>query len=174
VRARLLVGDGPTPPGIAQYAGIGSLEGWLRVAAVRTALNAIRGAKREVRARESLLAAVGEPITEPELALVKVRYRGALEQATVKAFEQLPADQRELLRLYVVDGLTLEELSRIHDVHTATVSRWLTRIRDKIAADARRYFASECHLPPSECDSLLRVVQSEMHVSVARLLGGAA
>jgi len=167
LRARLFVGENPA---IAQYAGVGSLEGWVRVTAVRTALNTLRGARREVSARDSLLAAVGSSGVEPELELVKQRYRGELEQATVRAFEQLPDEQRELLRLYVVDGLTLEELARIHEVNASTVSRWLLRIRDKIAADARRHFAERCDLPASECESLVRAVQSEMHVSVARLL----
>ena len=44
------------------------------------------------------------------------------------------------------------------------------RIRDKLQSDARRHFADACALDPSECDSLVALVQSHMHVSVQRLL----
>jgi RNA polymerase sigma-70 factor, ECF subfamily len=170
VRHRLLVADPGRTPGLAQYAGRGSLEGWIRVAAARIALNLLRGRKRDAAAREAA-AALGPIELSPELRLIKERFREPMERATERAFASLPDDQRDILRLHVLDGLTLEELGRLYDVHASTVSRWLARIRDKIATDTRRYFADQCGLEPGECDTLVRAVQSELEVSVERLLG---
>jgi RNA polymerase sigma-70 factor (ECF subfamily) len=170
VRGRLLVAEPGRRPALAQYAGRGSLEGWIRVAAARAALNLLRGRRRDERTRDAAAALEVEDLG-PELRLVKERFREPMREATQRAFAALPDDHRELLRLHVLDGLSLDELGRLHDVHASTVSRWLARIRDKIAADTRRYFAERCGLPPGECDTLVRAVQSDLELSVERLLG---
>lgn len=171
LRTKLFVASGGGLPHIAQYAGRGALAGWLRVAAVRIALNSLRQSRRrDAREDDWVAGDAAPPLDDPELGYLKQRYQQELERAMTRAFERLADDQRELLRLYVSEGLTLDELARIHDVNASTVSRWLARIRDKLQHDARRHFADACRLEPSECDSLVALVQSHLHVSIQRLL----
>ncbi|MCA9620636.1 MAG: sigma-70 family RNA polymerase sigma factor [Myxococcales bacterium] len=166
-RSRLADDEGSVLDG---YAGRGPLRGWLRTALRRMGLNRLRGEGRRKKREEGWFAdyALGEE--DPELDLLKDRYRGELEEAIKRAFERLAQDQRELLRLYVIEGNTLDQLAAEHGVNPSTVSRWLARIRDKHASDARRHFAETCALAPSECESLVQLVRSNMHVSVERLL----
>lgn len=157
-------------PGIASYSGAGSLAGWLRTAVTRIALNQRRTDQRRQAREEGWFADQLLPAGDPELDYLQERYRSELQDALTAAFERLQDDQRRLLRRYVIDGETLETLASEHGVALSTVSRWLSRIRDKLAADARRHFAQACSLDPSECDSLVRLVKSDLHVSVLRLL----
>lgn len=170
LRAKLFVPSGGALPHIAQYAGRGSLAGWLRVGAVRIGLNSLRQSRRRDAREDDWAGDAALPVDDPELDYLKQRYQKELEIAMTRAFEHLADDQRELLRLYVSEGLTLDELARLHDVNASTVSRWLARIRDKLKSDARRHFADACALDASECDSLVALVQSRMHISVERLL----
>lgn len=165
-----LLGPADTEPGIASYSGAGSLAGWLRTAVTRIALNQRRTDQRRQAREEGWFADQLLPDGDPELEYVQQRYRRELQEALTLAFERLQDDQRTLLRRYVVEGETLEALATEHGVALSTVSRWLSRIRDKLAADARRHFAQACALDPSECDSLVRLVKSDLHVSVYRLL----
>jgi RNA polymerase sigma-70 factor, ECF subfamily len=168
LRAKLFGGD--VEPGISKFAATGSLAGWLRTAATRIALNRRRGAKRRQAREEVWFAEQLLVDTDPELEFLKERYRVELEEAMTLAFERLAGDQRELLRRYIVQGASLQDLADAHSVDPSTISRWLSRIRSKLAEDARRHFAQACALEPSECESLVRLVKSDMHVSVLRLL----
>lgn len=47
LREQLLMGSEGKPPKLAEYSGKGALGGWLRVTAVRTALNHLRAAGRK-------------------------------------------------------------------------------------------------------------------------------
>jgi len=176
VRTRLLLpetrSDGTSrPPLIGSYRGSGSLHGWLRSTAARTALNSLRGDRRRAaRDKQSMASQLASEIDEPELGYIRAHYREELQHALEQAFLRLTDEQRDLLRLYTVEGLGLDELAGIHGVAASTVSRWLARIRAKLGSDARRYFAERLSLADAECDSLVRLLQSNLHLSVARLL----
>lgn len=172
LRTRLFTADGERPAAITSYAGRGPLSGWLRRIARNMALNMRRASRGEVALDEA-----GEHVTttEPvaadaELLLLKVRFRPQLREAIAFAFARLAPDQKTLLRDYVVDGKTLEQIAADRAVAVSTVSRWLSRVRAKLGRDAKRRFAEETNLPGTECDSLIRVVTASMHLSVGRLL----
>ncbi len=172
LRTRLYTNDGGRGAAVARYAGRGPLSGWLRSSARNIALNMRRASRGEVAVDDADHLADPSAATTPdaELLLLKARFRPQLQEAIAHAFARLAPDQRALLRQYVVKGKTLEQIAADHEVATSTVSRWLTRVRDKLARDAKRRFASETELPANECDSLIRVVTGSMHLSVGRLL----
>lgn len=167
-REKLLAG---TPPKLAQYSGKGALGGWIRVVVVRTALNTQRAEKRHVPRDDELLATrIAEDSADPELQVMKAEYADTLAQAVAGAFRRLTSEQRNLLRLYVIDELSLAELGKLHAVDASTISRWLTKIRVRLLEEAQAELLERHALRPSECASVMRLVRSDLHLSLARLL----
>jgi len=162
VRERLLVGS---PPRIAEYGGQGPLSAWLRAVAVRTALNARRGGARESPVSRPPDSPVSK---DPELALLRERFREAFRQAFAHAVAQLTPRERTVLRLSVLDGLTLQRIGAIYRKDASTISRWLDAARHALHAHTRA--ALQPDVPPSELDSVLRAADSELNLSLSRLL----
>jgi len=88
MREMLLVPAHGAETGIAEYSGRGALSNWVRIIAVRTALRL----RREQRSPGTFLEAESElPGTlDPELDYLKLRYRGAYEEALHVALASLP------------------------------------------------------------------------------------
>lgn len=167
-REKLLSG---APPKLAQYSGKGALGGFIRVVVVRTALNTQRAEKRHVPRDDDLLATrIAEDSADPELHVMKAQYADTLAQAVAGAFRRLTSEQRNLLRLYVIDQLSLAELGKLHAVDASTISRWLTKIRARLLEEAQAELLERHALRPSECASVMRLVRSDLHLSIARLL----
>jgi RNA polymerase sigma-70 factor (ECF subfamily) len=125
---KLLHDPGGTPK-LALYTGRGPLSGWLRVVAVREAHNAKRGRDEDADAVSSRREAPGP---SPESAVVKARYRTAFRAAFEEALRAMPVDQRNILRLHYLDGLTLPDTARAYGVSRATAARWLADARAEV------------------------------------------
>jgi RNA polymerase sigma-70 factor (ECF subfamily) len=80
-------------PGAATYRGRGPLRSWLRVAAVRAALNE-RRAEERVRRRETAAPEPTSAARDPELDLMKARYRPEVTRAIEDALRALEPDRR--------------------------------------------------------------------------------
>jgi RNA polymerase sigma-70 factor (ECF subfamily) len=173
LRARLFVRSGGALPRIATYSGRGPLAGWLKVAAVRVAVGHYR-ASRAARERsvdgDVLERLAPSASADPELAYLRARYQAVFEDALKQALTALTPQQRTLLRLYYVDGIRVEKLGAMSGVHGSTVSRWLARARGTLLRETRRLVVAAVPLSDSEYDSLLRVVRSGFHLSLARFL----
>ena len=123
LRERLLVGPHAK---IHDYRGGGALAGWVRTAAVRTALNLRRATRREtplstpVERIDSLL--------DPAIELLRQRHAGDIDAALRRAIAALESRARLLLQFYYVDGLTLAQIGRLRHVHESTISRRLTKL----------------------------------------------
>jgi RNA polymerase sigma-70 factor (ECF subfamily) len=165
LRERLFVGTAETPPKIGEFAGRGPLEGWVRVIALRIAVNLIRGQGKE-RASPAAEAAH----VDPELDLIRRKYAPQFKQAFESALGSLSSEHRHLLRMHFVDALTLDELASVFRVHRVTVARRLAAARGAILDEARRLLVQRLTLTPTECESLFGLVRSEIDVSIFRLL----
>jgi RNA polymerase sigma-70 factor (ECF subfamily) len=166
---KLLVPEADQAPRIAEYAGTGSLEGWVRIAALRTALNRQRGEGRREKAGSRALA-LSAPTPDPELELLKHRHRADFEEAFRLALASLPPRDRGLIRMHYLDGLSVPEISRLHGVHRATGARWLASAQAAVLEETRRLLRQRLGLSPTECDSLLGLVQSRLEVTLHSLL----
>jgi RNA polymerase sigma-70 factor (ECF subfamily) len=172
LRFDLLVGDGA--PKIADYAGRGELAGWLRVTATRRALSQLR---REGRAREAalddmLLEHWPDASPDPEGKHLRAKYTAELKRAIREAFAALEVRQRNLLRQHVLDDLTIDDLARLYRVHRATCARWLADARAELGKGTRKRLIAALGLRFSEVDSLLRFLDSDIELSISRILHG--
>ena len=170
LRQKLLVGSGSGRPKIDDYGGRGALGQWLRAAALRVALNLLTSRKSTAIESAGALARMAAAGPDPEMTLIKRRYAPEFQAALEGAVDSLPPKERNLLRLYFLQGLTVEEIGRMEGAHKSTISRWLSRARKELLADVRARLGAKLRLTDGELDSLLSVVRSQLDISVRRVL----
>jgi len=142
------------------------------VAAARVALNLKRGEK-QAPSTDEVLAELAALEPDPELAHLKRLYRAELGAALSEALAELPARQRAVLRLHYVDGLRLAQIGALYRAHESTVSRWVSAALSSVAAAAKRRLVERLALSASGVESIARLVQSQLDLSVRRILSQA-
>jgi RNA polymerase sigma-70 factor (ECF subfamily) len=162
LRQQLLVGPEPR---LASYNGSTPLASWLRVIAVRRAIDHRRAKKPEQDSGELEDLWVGP---DPELDAIKVHDALALRNLLHQALQALPPGARNLLRLHYLEGISLERLAIIERVHRATVARRIADARDQVLDSVREGLSRTLRLSPDEGDSLLRFVRSRIELSLRR------
>jgi len=170
VREKLFVRGAATEPLIARYGGRGSLRAWVRSIAVRTAIKDMRGAARLVSVDEEVFLEFAATTEDPELEPYKQRYREDFRAAFRAATEQLTVRERNILRHYYLDGLSIDDLGKLYRVHRATSARWIVDLRAALLDGVRAELASRLALGESELRSLLDLVKSQLELSLSRLL----
>jgi RNA polymerase sigma-70 factor (ECF subfamily) len=165
LRTRLLVGDGSSPPKLADYSGRGRLAAWLRVAANNEALMLLRRRREEPRPSRELRAGAIASRVDPEGALFRQRHRQQFQAALDEALAALTPRERNLLRAYFVDEMTIDQLSARFRVHRSSAARWVQKAQERVLDETRRLLGERLQLSPSEFASLARLVKSELHLS---------
>lgn len=168
VREALLTGHAGRPPTIAAYSGRGPLGAWVRVSAVRAAIRHARRT-RATSGDEGTLD-LRAPGADPEMELLKRRYAADLREAFVATLGALTADERNVLRMHYLDGLTIEEVGAAYRVSRATAARWLARARERILEETRDRLKGRLGVQDRELDSLMALAASRMPSSLHRHL----
>ncbi len=176
LRERLLMGRideragadaSPPEPKIAEYSGKGALGGWLRVAAVRTALNQVRGGAQPAdKGIEELSFSV-----DPELAYLKEHARDLFDDAFRRVLGALDPNERTILRLHYIEGLTMDQLSSLYKTPRSTIARRVAEAREQILAATETVLRDERGLSPSAVASVIRQARSQLRVTITRLFG---
>jgi RNA polymerase sigma-70 factor (ECF subfamily) len=178
VRQRLFVGGGtagtPTSAGkISEYGGRGDLRRWVRSVAVRTCLNDLRKGKREILVDDDhLIAQHAIAQDDPEIEYMKRTYSEQFKAAFSEALKQLGPREQTLLRYHHVDGLNIDEIGAIYRVHRVTAFRWLEKAKEQLVRSTLEILRGRLKLPADELDSVLRMIRSQIHLSLIRHLGG--
>ena len=178
VRQRLFVGGGttgaPTSAGkIAEYGGRGDLRRWVRSVAVRTCLNDLRKGKREILVDDDqLIAQHAISQDDPEVEYMKRTYSNEFKAAFTEALTQLGPREQTLLRYHHVDGLNIDEIGAIYRVHRVTAFRWIEKAKELLVKATLDTLRARLKLPADELDSVLRMIRSQIHLSLVRHLGG--
>jgi RNA polymerase sigma-70 factor (ECF subfamily) len=164
VRVRLLVSDDGAPPRIARYTGEVPLVAWIRIIALRLALN-------EKRSKTTVSATADDIVLDdPEVEYLRAQYRAPFGRAFKSAFEALPKDDRTVLRLHYVDRASIDAIGRIFNVHRATVARWLVRIRRDVLARAKALLAEQLGADVGEAESVILALAGELELTLSRVL----
>ncbi|MEQ9496537.1 MAG: transcriptional regulator [Deltaproteobacteria bacterium] len=171
LRHLVLFGDERRPPKLTKYSGRGALKSWLSVSAVRDLLTTLRDT-REVPVDEDALLRRGTFEDDPLLSELKAEYREAFQAAFKSALGRLSSRDRVLLRHYYVDQVGSDALARLHRVHRVTITRWLGRIRETLLEETRYDLRERLEVEANELDSVMRLIGSQLHVSLGGLLGG--
>jgi RNA polymerase sigma-70 factor (ECF subfamily) len=172
LREAILVAPRGERPRIASYAGSARLTTWLTTGALRIAYRAHR--RESVQGGIGPLAHALSTVMDAEVEHAKQRYRGDFEEAIRTALHELPARQRALLRLHLVEGLSLEGVGCVYNVSRATAARWLAETRGAVLAAIRRRVTERLGVGARELESLLRLVRSRLDVSLSSILASQA
>jgi RNA polymerase sigma-70 factor (ECF subfamily) len=167
-RVKLLVGDGTRPRRIGTYRGRGKLRSWLQVAALRTAIEQCRKRKPERSDDEIVEAAASSD--DPELQQIRRMYRDDFAAAFRKALDALSSRERNVLRMYLLDGLNIDRIGAVYRVHRATVARWIAGARERLLDETRAELQRTMRLSTTEFESLLVCVRSHLDLSLERFL----
>jgi RNA polymerase sigma-70 factor (ECF subfamily) len=173
MRTKLLVADEHKErPLLATYAGRGALVGWVRTAARRTALSLRRNKDEQIGGTDERRVVENIPLpADAELDYIKSRYQAAFKQAVEDAIATLDAEQLSVLRMHYTEGLSIDRIAALLSVHRATAARRIRAAADAVRAETRRLLHARLQLRSGELDSLAGLVQSQLHLSLGRLLG---
>jgi len=137
---------------------------------VRAALDLIRREKTTTELNDETLADVVSPSEDQELQYIKQLYRTEFKSAFAEALSQLTTRERNVLRHQMLDGLTLDQIASIYNVHRATVARWNAALREKLLTFTRKNLHDRLRTDRSEFESIMRLIQSHFDVSIRRHL----
>jgi RNA polymerase sigma-70 factor (ECF subfamily) len=173
VRERLLLGRDGGPGKLAEYTGRGRLKNWLRILSVRVLLNRIAVRERELPFEQETLARLLGASLDLEIAYMKDLYKEAFHAAFDDALRELGSRERLFLRLSFLEGLTIDDLSRLYGIHRATAARQIVRAERALYDGVRRSLKARLGVDDAEFDSILRLVKSQLSITFERYLNEA-
>lgn len=166
LRVKLFIPSGERAPRIGDYTGQGTLLAWLRVAALRTALNMLRERRGAVNLDDASLEQAAAPVEEADRRYIKERYRKDFTEVFQEALKTLQPRERTLLRLHLVEELGTAQIARAYRVDRSTVKRWLAQSREGLRAEVRVRLAARIGVDTPALGSLLRELQSQLDLSI--------
>ncbi|MFT3699740.1 MAG: sigma-70 family RNA polymerase sigma factor [Kofleriaceae bacterium] len=165
VRAKLFV-DGK----IATFSGRAALASWLRTIVTRAAVAAMK--KRSITpADDDALDALPDSNDTPQQQYFRAHYHSDFKSAFEAALASLTDQQRELLRQRFVEGVALEVIGERYNVHKTTAFRWLEEAQVALNKRTQNAFQLRTRATVSEMRSILRLVESNIELSLRRVLG---
>jgi RNA polymerase sigma-70 factor (ECF subfamily) len=171
LRQKLLMAQGDKGPKIADYSGKGPLTKWLRASAIRTAVSLTRGEKPVTSINEDdAIADWSTPLSDPELDFIKQQYRGEFSVCFKRALATLSAQDRNVLRLHLLDGLNIEQIGNLYGTHRSTVARWIAKSRQTLLEGTKREMGDKLQVNRNELESLMLLLRSQLDLSINRFL----
>ena len=158
-------------PRIMHYLGQGPLENWVSVAAMRVAVSFVRAETAERRLRAKVVADTS--VIDGEAIAMKDQLRDAFEAAVAEALARLEPREQLILKLHVVSGMTLEAISKSLGVSRQAVSKMFSRTREGILRAVETSLKRRLKISKTDLSSVLRLVSSQLDVSISRILGNA-
>jgi RNA polymerase sigma-70 factor (ECF subfamily) len=174
LRVSLLVATAEGPPRIVQFRGRGTLGAWLGVSATRAAYKLVQRENREQANEEERLARVAAPRSDQEVSIAKGRYGEAFRTAFSAALASLEDRDKNLLRQHYLDGLGIEQLAGLYRTHRTTVTRWMAAAKQQLLDRTRSHLMSQLRVPLADCDSIIRLVESQFDLTMHRLFAAPA
>jgi RNA polymerase sigma-70 factor, ECF subfamily len=175
--------DGMPASKLAYYSGRGSLAGWLRAVVAQLAVDTFRKQSRLVQteedtdldrlARDTQIGdgpAVLAGIPNPEESMSNRFAQTDLQDALSKSVQELPAEDRLLVKLYYFDNLRLREAGVVLGVHEATASRRLTRIQTDLRKRVTKILIDECGWTQAETERSFSEVAQHLDTDLEALL----
>lgn len=172
LRIRLLVDGEQGPARIRAYLGRGPLAHWVKVVATRIAYGLKRQRPVEEAAPDQLFDALPFDGTSPEMKNLRAEFARPFHAAFSAALATLDVRERNVLRLYLIEGVPSEVIGTMYGVHRATVARWVAATHEHLLSETRRRLTAELGVIGPDLDTLMRLATRGIEVSIATVLGG--
>lgn len=170
----LLFGEPGGRPKLRSYSGKGPLSVFVAITAQRLALMRLRRDGADARVAGRAVAELNALEADPELAFIKAQHRDSFQEALKSALQSLDDRSRMVLRMYLIDGLSVERVAKAYGVSQSSVSRWLAKARETVLSETRRLLVEKLRLSESDVESLWNIFSGELDLSMSRLLGQSA
>lgn len=154
-------------PRILDYSGRGQLAGWLRSVAIRTGLRVRRTAPNHAALDSNVPGTIADDV---ELAYMRKTYGDAFRRAVRVALDELPAEDRLLLKQRYRHQLGVEELGALHGVNAGTISRWVAAARDRLGEATRALMMKELGVDRDDLASILRLIESDLDITLSHTI----
>ena len=138
--------------------------------ATRELVRAVQRGRRETPHDDDQLFSMITPGSDPELAILRARYHDGVEKAIRTALTKLVGRSRAVLRYQFVDGWSIDRIGQVYGVHRATAARWLGEARDELGELIRNEVGAQLGITITEIDSIIRLVQTRLNLSLSGLL----
>ncbi|MGO9829750.1 MAG: sigma factor-like helix-turn-helix DNA-binding protein, partial [Myxococcaceae bacterium] len=102
--------------------------------------------------------------------ILLARYGPDFGAALKEAMRALSAQERSLLKLHFIDGLSFNQIGAVYQVNKSTISRRLSHARERLLATTRALLEQRFHLGAPELESLLRLLGPELALSLTSVL----
>jgi RNA polymerase sigma-70 factor len=159
---------------IAQYHGLGSLEGWIKVVVHRMAIDQIRLHRRDVPIEDlegelpsnSAHGRTDESIKERDTH----RARDMVSQCLTTALEQLDAQERLVLNLYFLNGVNLKGIGQFLKAHESTASRLIERLKTQLHKSVNKQLQEKFKVRKTEVPHLIELAQGHLEIDLKKIL----
>lgn len=150
-------------PLLEKWSGRGNLGGWLRAIAAHEGLKRLEHARKHDDVDE-----LDVPMPDGDALNLKGAHRAEFTRALEASFRALPLAQRNLLRQYFLDGLTVDDLAKLLGVHRATAARRVNAARDALVDGVKGQLMRELAMGAQSVDEVITL--SNLDKSLAQLL----
>ena len=110
------------------------------------------------------------PWADHEISLFKQIYREPVSQAFATACAALDAQDRALLRLHYVDGVTTAKLATMFGISRATLIRRLAAARESLIESVKAALRAASGVADQDFESVLRLVKSQIDLRLSVVL----
>jgi RNA polymerase sigma-70 factor, ECF subfamily len=155
----------------AQFTGQGPLGAWLRATVVRQALTLKRSGAALPDDDEGSEATGALADVTPELRVLDTQYRAVFRQAFEAVITTLEPSDQLLLKLYYVDGLSMEAIGKFQGRNKSNVSRALERLHHQVLSETRERLGAVTGAGDAELDSLMDSAPSYLSLNLPVMLG---
>jgi RNA polymerase sigma-70 factor, ECF subfamily len=104
---------------------------------------------------------------DPEMAYIQMTHKREMQEAFREALASLTSKERNLLRYYFLDGMTVEKIGALYGVHHATAARWVQRARENLCAQTRVFACKRISLSEEGFERILGLIESQIQVQLA-------
>ncbi len=168
LRTRLFA-PGQGRAGIASYSGRGPLGAWLRVTALRVAIDVDQqraGPPTAYRFEAQATTAVNDP----ELGYLRRKYGDVVNRAVEKAMQALTPHEATLVAVFFLQQATYGAIARTYHISRRQARRRITELRDRIVEETRRTLVEEGALGSADLDSVIRLVANDLDTGLVAVL----
>lgn len=167
VREKLLVGPGAKLRG---YSGRGALVQFLKTVVTTSAIDRSRQEKArntdDPGEDDERLEKLASSERSADSQLFSARSKSQFSRAFKEALAALTAQERTLLRMKFVDGVSIEEIGRAFQVHRTTAMRWIEKLQTELLHSTRERLKAQLNVKDHELEGVMK----EMELSISERL----
>jgi RNA polymerase sigma-70 factor (ECF subfamily) len=145
---------------LESFRGRSPLATFVRIAAVRLAIDGYRKTARDVKLGDLVAA----PCADPELEYMRKLYAEHLVGAVRDAWARLAAHERFLLALRIYEAMSIDDVARVYQIHRASAARRAVAARSALIAHTRACLRERLAVGDETLNSILRIVTTSVQL----------